>query len=129
MEPVFRHVLVIDNEPHARLLVAEMLRPAPDLRVHLAEDGYAGLRKAQNLRPDLILLDVIMPILSGLDVLRDLRADPRTAAIPIVAVTALGTIGGCADLIAEGFDDCLPKPYTLAQLQAVVQKWLGRGSR
>src|SRR5687767_10287824 len=82
-------VLVVDDEPDAVELVEFNLRKA-GLKVLTAEDGVEALAKARAHLPDLILLDVMLPGMDGLEVCRNLRKDGKTASIPIIMLTAKG---------------------------------------
>ncbi|HZM25230.1 MAG TPA: response regulator, partial [Anaerolineales bacterium] len=82
-----RHVLVVDDDPH----VAEMLRqtlPESDFLLASAEDGEAGLQAIEEQRPDVILLDLMMPKLDGFGVIERLRADSELRNIPIIVISA-----------------------------------------
>jgi CheY-like chemotaxis protein len=86
-EPPQKYVLVVDDDPD----VAEMLRqtlPASDFVLASAEDGEAGLRAIAARRPDVILLDLMMPRLDGFGVIERLRADPELRNIPIIVISA-----------------------------------------
>lgn len=112
-------VLVVDDE---RLMV-DFLADA------LAEQGYcvrvavgaAAPRFAAELQPDLILLDIMMPGLDGVEVCRLLRADSRTRDIPVIAVSATRDLRAQAD--AMHVDDYLAKPFDLDTLTRYVQRW------
>jgi CheY-like chemotaxis protein len=87
----------------------------------LAENGPEALALAHDLRPDLILLDVMMPGMDGFEVCCRLRADPVLAEVPIVMVTALDDRNSKLQGLAAGADDFLPKPFDRAELRARVQ--------
>ena len=82
-----RRILVVDDEPDIRMFLSLALETS-DYEVTMAEDGLQGREVAGRLLPDLIILDVMMPGMDGIAVLRSLRADPATAHIPIVLLTA-----------------------------------------
>jgi two-component system, cell cycle response regulator len=113
-------ILVIDDSPDTHTLLGLRLSSeAADL--HAAHDGKSGLLMAGALKPDLILLDVNMPDLSGFDVCRALKSDPATSSIPVIFLT------GTSDTLAkvEGFDlgavDYVTKPFEPAELRARVR--------
>ncbi|MFM8580728.1 MAG: response regulator, partial [Planctomycetaceae bacterium] len=82
-------ILVVEDErPLAETLVYNLSKEGYD--VHLASDGQEGLRKAQSLLPDLVVLDLMLPVIEGLEVCRQLRAGNRTRAIPVLMLTARG---------------------------------------
>jgi CheY-like chemotaxis protein len=117
------HVLCVEDEPDIRLVAQIALETVGGLRVSLCPNGNEAVAMAKALRPDLIVLDVMMPGLDGPGALRALRADPETATIPAVFMTAkvqpaevehLRSLGALA-VVAKPFD-----PMTLAsQLQAI----------
>jgi CheY-like chemotaxis protein len=84
-------------------------------------DGEA-LRVAHDLRPNLILLDIMMPDMDGVEVSRRLRADPATAGIPIVVMSAQNRLRATAALMP--IDDRLPKPFTLDRLFSTIDRWI-----
>lgn len=95
--------------------------------VELATDGEAGLAKAQELHPDLILLDVLMPKLNGFDVLRQLKADPETAKIPVILLTNLGQKSDVQEGLDLGAVDYLIKAHFMPsevvdKIKRILQK-------
>jgi CheY-like chemotaxis protein len=86
----------------------------------IARDALTGLSLAQQWQPDLILLDVKMPQINGLELLKILRLDWLTRKIPVIAVTALAGKREQEMIISAGFDGCLIKPYLLEQLDDIV---------
>ena len=103
------HILVVDDEPKNRLLLCELL----ELYGHLvteAADGEQALQEVSNDAPDVILLDVMMPGLDGLEVCRRLKADPSTAPIPILMITSLTAQEDRHRGIDAGANDFLSKP-------------------
>jgi PAS domain S-box-containing protein len=105
-----RVVLYVEDNLSNALVVEAILASRPDLRLELAADGPAGLEAARQVKPDLILLDIDLPGLSGLQVLERLRADPATAAIPCVALSANAMPEDIAAALAAGFLDYWTKP-------------------
>ncbi len=112
-------VLVVDDDPSIVELVVLALEDE-GYRVQHAVDG-AALRLAQEEPPDLILLDYMMPGMDGGEVSRRLRADPRTAAVPIVMMSAVQRL--CVTAADLPVDDLLPKPFDLAHLYQAVAHW------
>jgi signal transduction histidine kinase/CheY-like chemotaxis protein len=104
------------------------------LRVHVAGDGLAGLAAARDEPPDLVFMDIQMPVLDGFGAVREFRADPRLAAVPVVAVTA-SVLPGDMTRIGESFDGLLRKPVrrdvllaeTLRHLRPASQPWSAAG--
>jgi two-component system cell cycle response regulator DivK len=89
-----------------------------------AVDGEEGLKVAQRELPDLILMDVQLPKLSGLDATRLLRADPRTANIPLVVVTSFALSGDDRRAMDAGASAYLAKPYSPRDLMALINRFL-----
>jgi CheY-like chemotaxis protein len=112
-------VLVIDDEPNARELIERMLTKE-GYRVALAADGKSGLALAQELKPAVITLDVMMPGMDGWAVLNALKADPATADIPVIMVTIVDDKGIGFTL---GAADYFTKPIDWPRLLAVLKKY------
>jgi len=116
-------LLVVDDTPHNVKLLADILG-AKGYRVVTAASGEEGLAKVAAESPDLVLLDVMMPGLSGYDVLHRLRADPATALLPVVLVTSLDPHEERVKGIEAGADDFLQKPIHQPELMARVRSLL-----
>jgi len=116
-------VLVVDDTPHNVKLLADLLA-VKGYQVATAVNGEEALSKVASDPPDLILLDVMMPGLSGYDVCRRLRSDPGTALLPIVLVTSLDPQSERVKGIEAGADDFLGKPINQAELFARVRSLL-----
>ena len=119
--------LVVDDERDFRLLMTMFLRRSGmPIDVDVASNGADALRQADAQLPDLILLDVMMPGMDGFEVCRRLRAGPRTAAIPILMLTALDEVASRARGALAGTDDYLSKPFARPELLARVRRILQR---
>jgi DNA-binding response OmpR family regulator len=116
-------VLVVDDEPDAVELVSFNLKKA-GLEVLTAEDGVEALAKARETAPDAIVLDVMLPEMDGLEVCRVLRQEARTAAIPIIMVTAKGAEMDRVLGLELGADDYLTKPFSPRELILRIKKLL-----
>jgi len=92
-------------------------------QVVVAENGAVALEKAGTWLPDVILMDVQMPVMDGLEATRRLRADPRTQGIPIVAMTAMAQSGDAKRCLAAGANAYLSKPVRLKDLLATVRSY------
>lgn len=110
-------VLVADDDPIVRRVVERVLG-APDRMILTAGNGEEALRIARSLRPSLIILDVLMPGLSGHEVCRALRAQPEMRAIAILMLTGLCAVRDEVEGLDMGADDYLAKPFDAAQLNA-----------
>jgi len=116
-------VLVVDDAPENLMLLTHAL--ADQYRVRAARDGEGALRVARSEpRPDLILLDIVMPGLDGFEVCRRLKADPATAAIPVIFLTARGESEDEAQGFALGAVDYISKPISAPVVRARVKTHL-----
>ncbi len=113
-------VLVVDDEAVNRKLVHELLT-SRGYRVEVASNGEEAVSKVRALRPDLILLDVMMPRLNGLQTCRILKQDEETRLIPVVLLTALAALEDRVTGIEAGADDFLTKPFNTVELLARVR--------
>ena len=120
-------ILVVDDEPDLVELVSHHLQ-REHYEVTTAADGESALSEARRRLPDLIVLDLMMPGMDGLEVCRRLRADPRTMHIPIVMLTAKGEESDAVIGLSQGADDYVRKPFGIKELLARVAARL-RGSR
>lgn len=118
-------ILVVDDEPETVELVEFNLRQA-GFDVASAEDGAGAVMKARSLLPNLIVLDVMLPELDGLEVCKMLRRDPVTAAIPIILLTAKAAEIDRVLGLELGADDYLTKPFSPRELVLRVKKILHR---
>ncbi|MBX2852579.1 MAG: response regulator [Phycisphaeraceae bacterium] len=116
-------LVVDDNEQNVELLQA-YLESMP-VEVHAAYDGVEALNKiSEGLSPDLILLDVMMPKMSGFEVCRKLKADDATAHVPVMMVTALNELGDIERGVEAGTDEFLSKPVNKLELLTRVKSLL-----
>jgi PAS domain S-box-containing protein len=113
-------VLYVEDNPTNVRLVERLVERRPGVELIVAVRGELGLELAVQRRPDLILLDLHLPDMRGEDVLRALRADPRTAGTPIVVLSADATAAGPAQLREAGATDFLTKPFDARHLLAVI---------
>ncbi|GGY07010.1 hypothetical protein GCM10007160_38100 [Litchfieldella qijiaojingensis] len=111
-------VLVVDDEPNI-VLSLEFLMQQAGFEVVTAEDGEQALARVAEQAPDLVLLDISLPDISGFDVLEQLRADPARARLPIIMLTAHGREVEREKGMALGADDYVTKPFST---QALVDK-------
>ena len=118
-------ILIIDDSTQIRSFLSEMLRPL-GYAVSTASDGQRGLEKALAERPDLILLDLMLPGLDGLEVCKALKLDAKTRHIPVVMLTAKGEEADIVIGLEMGADDYMVKPFSprvlLARLKAVLRR-------
>jgi two-component system cell cycle response regulator len=112
-------ILIVDDEPNNRALLEAILTEA-GYEVRQAEGGEAALAQVTSKAPDLILLDLMMPGMSGIEVCRRLKQDPATSAVPIIIVTALGQLKNKESALTSGADDFVTKPVDPEDLRARV---------
>lgn len=117
-------ILVADDEPLIAALIAHVL--GPDYRVLSARDGFAAVDLIGRERPDLVILDVRMPGLGGVEVCEFVKADLRTRAIPVLALTVSRLEADRERMRAAGADAFLTKPFGCAELTRRVEGLLGR---
>jgi len=110
-------VLVVDDLPDHAEMLRELLEPE-GYQVDTAADGQEAIDKALAAPPDLVIMDVSMPRIDGIEACRRLKSDPRTRLVPIILVTALGHRENRLQGIAAGADDFLTKPVDIEQLLA-----------
>ena len=118
-------VLSIEDDAAVRQFVSAVLK-ADGYEVLGAADGAAGVAVATAERPDLILLDLILPYASGFEVLRRLRDDPATRAIPVLVLSTQGGEDDIVRALDTGAEDFLIKPFYARELLARVRKALAR---
>ena len=118
-----QRILVIEDQADNRQILRDLLTNA-NFEVIEAEDGEAGLAAASAHRPDLILMDIQLPILDGYEATRRLKADTGLRTIPVIAVTSYGLAGDAEKARAAGCDAYISKPYSPRQLLAKVREYL-----
>ncbi len=118
-------VLVVDDEPTIRTLIAAALH-ARGYRVFQAADGIQAIDIATTYRPDLILLDVALPLLSGHEVCRRLRQSPATASTPVLLLSGIASPAGAELARSLGAQGLVPKPFAPADLIRRVANELRR---
>ncbi len=121
-------LLVVDDDPAIRKLL-EVTFEMEGYRVILAENGPAGLALAQSERPDVVLLDVMMPGMNGLEVAVELRSQQSTAAVPIVALTAKVQQDDREAGQRAGVDEYVTKPFDPFELAETVARLVHRDER
>lgn len=115
-------LIVDDNAQNAELLEAYL--ESLDCSIRLASDGIEALAKVAEKSPDIILLDIMMPRMSGFEVCRRIKENPETRDIPVVMVTALNELGDVERGVDSGADDFLSKPVTKLELVTRVKSLL-----
>jgi CheY-like chemotaxis protein len=117
-----RILIADDNEPNVELIEAYL--SGMDIETAVAKDGQDTLAKVDSFRPHLILLDIMMPKLSGFEVCKKIKSDPSTSGIMVLMVTALNELGDIERGVQAGTDDFLSKPVNKAELLIRVENML-----
>ena len=118
-----RRILVIEDQPDNRRIIRDLLTSAGYQLIE-AEDGEAGVRLAGEHRPDLILMDIQLPVLDGYEATRRIKGDPELRSIPIVVVTSYALSGDDEKARAAGCDAYVAKPFSPRHLLATVRQFL-----
>ena len=121
-------VLVVDDNADDRRLLSDCLREQ-GYRLYLAEDGHDGVEKARLLQPDLIMLDVSMPVCDGIAACRLLKVDPRTAGVPVIFLTATAAPEDRVRGLMVGAVDYIAKPFDLDEVRLRVSIHLRHGAQ
>lgn len=121
-------ILLVEDNERNRKLVRTILE-FRGYEVVECDDGEPSLELARKHRPALVLMDIQLPTMDGITALLRLRADPETAAIPVVAVTASVTPGERDRVVAAGFNGYVAKPIDVATFGDMVDKHVGAGAR
>lgn len=118
-----KKILVVEDVEDNRELLVQFF--ADEYEVLEAEDGRQGIEMARRLRPDLVLMDLSLPVLDGWRAAGEMKKDPQLKNIPIVAITAHAMVGDEQKARSAGCDEYITKPVDFDQLKQVVRKLLG----
>lgn len=118
-------VLVVEDQVENRDLMVYLLR-AFGHDVATAVDGAEGFAAARRDRPDLMVIDIHMPVMDGVELVAALKADPGLAAVPAVGVTALAMVGDREKVISAGFDGYIDKPISPESFKQQVESFMER---
>jgi two-component system, cell cycle response regulator DivK len=114
-----RRILIVEDHEDNRRILRDLLTSA-DFEVIEAEDGEAGVAAAAAHLPDLILMDIQLPVINGYEATRRLKADPRLKVIPVIVVTSYALTGDSEKATLAGCDGYISKPYSPRQLLAWI---------
>jgi len=118
-----KSILYVEDNEMNRQIVRDLLKRTT-YQLSEAHDGEAGVAKAIETRPDLVLMDIQLPKISGVEAMRRLRADPATAATPIIAITSFALSGDDLKAKEAGATAYLAKPYSPRDLLGLIRKIL-----
>lgn len=121
---MMKRILVVEDQEDLRGILRDLLTGS-GYDVAEAADGQEGVAKAKSERPDLILMDIQLPVLDGYEATRHSKADPQFAATPIIAVSSFAMKGDEEKARAAGCDHYVTKPYSPMQLLRVIRGYLG----
>ncbi len=119
-----QRILVVEDQDDLRAILRDFLT-ASGYDIVEAVDGGEGVAKAQSERPDLILMDIQLPVLDGYEATRLIKADPNLKATPIIAVSSFAMKGDEEKARASGCDSYVTKPYSPIQLLRIIRGFLG----
>jgi CheY-like chemotaxis protein len=117
-------LLVEDNEANRDMLSRRLIRRG--FEVAMAVDGAEGVAMAESERPDLILMDMSLPVMDGQEATRRIKASQATRSIPVIALTAMAMVGDREQALAAGCDDYDTKPVELPRLLDKIESLLAR---
>ena len=120
-----KRILVVEDQEDLRGVLRDLFTNS-GYTVIEAVDGAAGVASAKSDRPDIILMDIQMPVVDGYEATRQIKADPNLASIPIVAVSSFAMKGDEEKARAAGCDDYVTKPYSPVQLLRMVRSYLAK---
>jgi len=118
-----RLILVVEDQEDNRQIIRDMVS-ALDYELAEAENGVEALAAIAKQKPDLILMDIQMPVMDGYEATRRIKADPATNGIPVIAVTSFALTGDEQKVRDAGCDDYVAKPYSPRQLLAKIRQYL-----
>ena len=124
-DPV-RIVYVEDDSDNVYVLTRRLGRRGYDVTV--ASDGAAGIETVRKLKPNLVLMDMSLPVMDGWEATRQLKADPATRGIPVIGLSSHAMVGDREAALAAGCDDYETKPIEIDRLLAKMQELLARGA-
>jgi two-component system phosphate regulon response regulator PhoB len=117
-------ILVVEDDDAVATMIEDYLG-SHDYRTARAADGRQAIQAVHELRPDLIVMDLMMPRLTGGEAATELRRDPLTGRIPIVAISAVADVTSIAEMLP--LDEVLPKPFDLDELIEAIERLLPAG--
>jgi CheY-like chemotaxis protein len=128
LEPGCLKILIVDDEPQIRRLLIKVLgKSYPEAEIHEAADGFDAGRKVTSLLPSLIILDIQLPGIDGLNICQTIRSDEKLKGAKIMAVTGQDIEESRKQMLAAGADDFLGKPFDIQEITRKIEKLLAPG--
>jgi two-component system, chemotaxis family, chemotaxis protein CheY len=122
-----KRILVADDSTATRALIAAALADLQNVRVERVSTGIEALKLLSTIEIDLVLTDIHMPEINGLELVRFIKSDERLRSIPVIVISTEATEDDRRRALALGADDYLPKPFTAQQLQHTINKLMRTG--
>jgi len=119
-----KRILIVEDQEDLRGVLRDLFTSS-GFNVIEAADGATGIARAKSNRPDIILMDIQMPVIDGYEATRQIKADPTLAQIPVVAVSSFAMKGDEAKARAAGCDHYVTKPYSPIELLHIIRGYLG----
>ena len=119
-----KRILIVEDQEDLRGVLRDLLSGSGYTVVEAA-DGQAGVTKAKSERPDLVLMDIQLPVMNGYEATRQIKADPNLKATPVIAVSSFAMKGDEEKARSSGCDHYVTKPYSPLQLLRVIRGYLG----
>ncbi len=116
-----KKILIVEDIPMNRRLIRDILT-YHGYEIIEAENGEEAVRIAREQKPDLIIMDLQMPVMNGLDAIKILKSDPATKDIKVIAVTSFAMAGDREKVLAAGFDEYISKPLNTRELPVMVKR-------
>ena len=128
LEQLVQPLILLADDNEANVMTVACYLEAKGYRLVIAKNGLEAIALARNHHPDLILMDIQMPVIDGLEAIKQIRLDPQSVNIPIIAMTALAMLGDREQCLAAGANDYLTKPVKLKQLVITIEQFLVKKS-
>ena len=118
-----KRILIVEDT-RTVVMVEKMMLSGRGFQIDIATNGREGLEKTRQTKPDLVLADIMMPEMDGIEMCRQIKADPETSGIPVVMVTTKGEQERVEQAFLAGCDDYLTKPLNKLELLSKVNKYI-----
>ncbi|MFH1369152.1 MAG: response regulator transcription factor [Elusimicrobiota bacterium] len=115
-----KKIVVIEDDPDVTLVLQELF-PAPEYEGHYFTSGTKAIPRIEEILPDLVIMDLMMPSMSGFEICQQLKRSGKTRNIPLVAITGYDSRDNRLKIFAAGIDDYLPKPFDVKVLMKKIK--------